>query len=121
MKAGTATKLVLNMLTTAVFIRRGHVYGNLMVNVQPKNAKLRARAARIVAEAAGVDGERAARLLDEAGGSVRVAIVMSRAGVDRAGAERMLEAAGGRVAGALREAEARKNAGSPAGQPAPRS
>src|SRR5204863_7271624 len=54
MKAGTATKLVLNMLTTGTFIRRGYVFGNLMVNVQPKNSKLRDRARRIVAKAAGV-------------------------------------------------------------------
>ena len=61
MKAGTATKLVLNMLTTGTFIRRGYVFGNLMVNVQPKNSKLRDRALRIVSKAAGVSGERAAR------------------------------------------------------------
>ena len=101
MKAGTATKLVLNMLTTAVFIRRGYVYGNLMVNVQPKNSKLRDRAIRIVAAAAEVSGDRAAELL-AAAGSVRAAIVMSRAGVDRAEAERRLAASGGRVAEALK-------------------
>ena len=54
MKAGTAQKLVLNMLSTGAFIRLGYVYGNLMVNVQPKNAKLVDRARRIVAQAAGV-------------------------------------------------------------------
>jgi N-acetylmuramic acid 6-phosphate etherase len=101
MKAGTATKLILNMLTTATFIRRGYVFGNLMVNVQPRNAKLRDRALRIVAQAAGVNEDRAAGLLTAAGGNVRAAIVMSRAGVDRPAAERMLEAAGGRIAGAL--------------------
>jgi len=101
LKAGTATKLVLNMLTTGTFIRRGYVYGNLMVNVQPKNTKLRDRARRIVAKAAGVSGERAAELLAASGDSVRAAIVMQRAGVDRASAERLLEAAGGRVAAAL--------------------
>jgi N-acetylmuramic acid 6-phosphate etherase len=101
MKAGTATKLVLNMLTTGTFIRRGYVYGNLMVNVQPKNTKLRDRARRIVAKAAEVSGERAEELLAASGDSVRTAIVMQRAGVDRASAERMLEAAGGRVAAAL--------------------
>jgi N-acetylmuramic acid 6-phosphate etherase len=101
MKAGTATKLVLNMLTTGTFIRRGYVYGNLMVNVQPKNTKLRDRARRIVAKAAEVSGERAEELLVASGYSVRAAIVMQRAGVDRASAERLLEAAGGRVAAAL--------------------
>jgi N-acetylmuramic acid 6-phosphate etherase len=101
MKAGTATKLVLNMLSTGTFIRRGYVFGNLMVNVQPKNSKLRDRALRIVEKAAGVTGERAAELLAAAGDSVRVAIVMERAHVDRAEAERMLAEAGGRVAAAL--------------------
>jgi N-acetylmuramic acid 6-phosphate etherase len=89
LKAGTATKLVLNMLTTGTFIRRGYVYGNLMVNVQPKNSKLRARALRIVATAAGVSEERAAELLAASGDNVRVAIVMQREGVDRATAERI--------------------------------
>ncbi len=101
LKAGTATKLVLNMLTTGTFIRRGHVFGNLMVNVQPKNSKLRDRARRIVAKAAGVSTERASELLAASGGSVRAAIVMQRAGVDRAVAEQWLEAAGGRVAAAI--------------------
>jgi N-acetylmuramic acid 6-phosphate etherase len=80
MKAGTATKLVLNMLTTGTFIRRGYVYGNLMVNVQPKNSKLRARALRIIAMAAGVTEERAAELLAASGDNVRAAIVMQREG-----------------------------------------
>jgi N-acetylmuramic acid 6-phosphate etherase len=101
LKAGTATKLVLNMLTTGTFIRRGYVYGNLMVNVQPKNSKLRARARRIVAKAAGVSEQSAAELLAASGDSVRVAIVMQRAGVDRASAERLLDAAGGRISAAL--------------------
>jgi N-acetylmuramic acid 6-phosphate etherase len=72
-----------------------------MVNVQPKNSKLRDRAVRIVAAAAEVSQERAVELLASAGDSVRVAIVMARAGVDRAEAERMLEASGGRVGIAL--------------------
>ncbi len=80
MKAGTATKLVLNMLTTGTFIRRGYVYGNLMVNVQPKNSKLRARALRIVATAAGVSEARAAELLAASGDNVRAAIAMQRGG-----------------------------------------
>ena len=104
MKAGTATKLVLNMLTTGTFIRRGCVFQNLMVNVQPRNTKLRDRARRIVAKAADVGDGRARELLAAAGDSVRVAIVMSRAGVDRPTAERVLEAAGGRVAAALEKA-----------------
>jgi N-acetylmuramic acid 6-phosphate etherase len=102
MKAGTATKLVLNMLSTAVMIRLGHVYGNLMVNVQPTNAKLADRARRIVAQAAGVDGGRAAELLEGAGGRVKVAIVMARLSVSREEAEERLREAGGRISEALK-------------------
>jgi N-acetylmuramic acid 6-phosphate etherase len=79
LKAGTAQKLVLNMLSTGAFIRMGYVYGNLMVNVQPTNAKLADRARRIVAQAAGVSGERAGEWLDAAGGNVRAAILMALA------------------------------------------
>jgi N-acetylmuramic acid 6-phosphate etherase len=103
MKAGTATKMVLNMLTTAIFIRLGYVFGNLMVNVQPKNSKLADRARRIVAQAAGVSSESASELLEAAGGNVRTAIVMARAAIDRAGAEHRLMAAQGRISEALRE------------------
>lgn len=101
MKAGTATKLVLNMLTTAAFIRLGYVYGNLLVNLQPKNAKLRDRAQRIIARAAGISYAAAAELLPAAGDSVPTAIVMARTGADRNSAERRLAAAGGRISQAL--------------------
>jgi N-acetylmuramic acid 6-phosphate etherase len=101
MKAGTAQKLVLNMLTTGAFIRMGYVYGNLMVNLQPKNAKLADRARRIVAQAAGVTCERAGELMDAAGNSVRVAIVMGRTGATRVEAERRLAAAGGNISRVL--------------------
>ena len=102
MKAGTATKLVLNMLSTAVFIRLGYVYGNLMVNVQPKNSKLIDRARRIIARATGANMEEAAELLANAGSSVRTAIVMRKLGVGRAEAEARLAKAAGRVSEALR-------------------
>jgi len=102
LKAGTATKLVLNMISTAAMIRLGHVYGNLMVNVQPKNSKLLDRARRIITAACGVDYQRAARLLEEAGGQVKVAILMAKLGVNRTTAEAHLRAAGGRVSEALR-------------------
>jgi N-acetylmuramic acid 6-phosphate etherase len=101
MKAGTATKLVLNMISTAVMIRLGYVYGNLMVNVQPRNAKLRDRACRIIAASASVTYERAGELLADAGGDVRVAILMARLSLDRGSAETRLAAAGGRLAEAL--------------------
>jgi N-acetylmuramic acid 6-phosphate etherase len=74
MKAGTATKLVLNMLTTGSFIRLGYVWGNLMVNVQPKNSKLLDRSRRIVAAATGVSYEDAGEMLAAAGNNVREAI-----------------------------------------------
>jgi N-acetylmuramic acid 6-phosphate etherase len=74
MKAGTATKLVLNMLTTGTFIRMGYVYGNLMVNVEPKNEKLRDRARRIICEATGISYDEAGDVLVKAGNSVRKAI-----------------------------------------------
>jgi N-acetylmuramic acid 6-phosphate etherase len=100
MKAGTATKLVLNMLTTATMIRLGYVYGNLMVNVQPRNQKLRDRACRIVRDATGISEERAAELV-AAAGSVRAAIVMAARAVDRDTAEALLERSGGVVSRAL--------------------
>ena len=101
MRAGTATKLVLNMLTTASMIRIGCVYGNLMVNVQPKNEKLLARARRIVSQAAELSPEEAAKLLTMAGGVVKTAIVMGRRKAGRAAAEMLLVRAGGSVSRAL--------------------
>jgi N-acetylmuramic acid 6-phosphate etherase len=80
MKAGTAQKLVLNMLSTATMIRLGYVTGNRMTNVQPRNVKLRARAERILAAEADLDPETAAANLDAAGGDLRVALVMSKTG-----------------------------------------
>jgi N-acetylmuramic acid 6-phosphate etherase len=101
LKAGTATKLVLNMLSTGVMIRTGAVYGNLMVNVQPTNEKLVDRAQRIITEATGVDRPTAAKLLTEAG-SVKVAIAMQKLELDRAAAEATLKSSGGKLAIALR-------------------
>jgi len=101
MKAGTATKLVLNMLSTATFIRLGYVYGNLMVNVQPKNAKLRDRATRIVAQAAGVTKEVAEAMLEAAGNNVATAIVMAKTGATREAAESRLAAVQGIITKAL--------------------
>ena len=100
LKAGTATKLVLNMLSTGVMIRTGAVYSNLMVNVKPTNTKLIDRAERIIAEATGVDRAAAAKLLEEAG-SVKVAIAMQKLSLDRAGAVAKLKAANERLAVAL--------------------
>jgi N-acetylmuramic acid 6-phosphate etherase len=102
MKAGTATKLVLNMLSTAIMVRLGYVYGNLMVNVQPRNAKLEDRARRIIAASAAVTYDRAGELLPEAGGDVRVAILMAKLALDRGSAEARLVAASGRLSEALK-------------------
>jgi N-acetylmuramic acid 6-phosphate etherase len=102
MKAGTATKLVLNMLSTGVMIRLGYVYGNLMVNVQPTNTKLADRAARIVATVTGTPYDQAEQLLAVAG-SVKAAIVMHRLGLTSAEAEARLAAAHGRLRAALEE------------------
>ncbi len=102
LRAGTATKMVLNMISTAVMVRLGHVYGNLMVNVQPSNVKLEDRARRIVAQAAGVSYERASELLEAGGRSVRTAIVMEKRKISRMEAEQLLKDAGGRLAEALK-------------------
>lgn len=89
LKAGTAQKMVLNMISTAVMIRLGHVYDNLMVNVHLKNEKLRRRGARIVAALTGVDEEKARAVLEKAE-SVRTALVMIRHDCDRKEAEDIL-------------------------------
>ena len=101
LRAGTATKLVLNMISTAVMVKLGHVYGNLMVNVQPTNRKLEDRARRIIQAATGVSYDRATELLDLAGRSVRVAIIMQQKQISREKAESLLTAAKGRIREAL--------------------
>jgi N-acetylmuramic acid 6-phosphate etherase len=101
LKAGTATKLVLNMLSTGVMVRTGATYGNLMVNVRPTNAKLVDRAQRIIVAATGCDAATAAKLLEASGNSVKTAIVMQKLQLDRVSAEARLEAAGGSLAPAL--------------------
>jgi N-acetylmuramic acid 6-phosphate etherase len=102
MRAGTATKLVLNMISTAVMIRLGYVYGNLMVNVQPTNRKLEERARRIIQQATGIPFEDTAALLEQAGRSVRTAIVMHQKKISREAAEQLLAAANGRISEALK-------------------
>ena len=101
LRAGTATKLVLNMISTAVMVKLGHVYGNLMVNVQPTNQKLEDRARRIIQTATAISYDQAAELLDRAGRSVRVAIVMQKKQVTRDQAEALLTRAKGRIREAL--------------------
>ena len=98
LKSGTAQKMVLNMLSTAVMIRLGKVYSNLMVDVRATNQKLLVRAATIVCSATGVSREEAERVLTEAGYAVKTAIIMILCGTGVSEAEEMLKRAEGRVA-----------------------
>lgn len=100
MKAGTATKLALNTLTTGAMIRSGRAYGNLMVDLMAWSDKLRDRGERIVMETCGVDRGEARRAIDDADGSVKLAIVMVRRGVNADEAKELLE----RVEGSVRRA-----------------
>ena len=95
LKAGTATKLVLNMVTTAAMVRLGKTYGNLMVDLQVTAAKLEDRGRRILRDLLGIDYDEAGVLLAEAGGRVKTALVMRRRGVGREEAERLLVEADG--------------------------
>ena len=97
MKAGTATKMVLNMLSTGAMVRLGKTYGHFMVDLRATNSKLVSRARRMVATLTEVDEAAAERLLDAAGGDVKTAIVMQRRGVDAAIARRLLSAASGHL------------------------
>jgi len=101
LKAGTAQKMVLNMLSSAAMTRLGYVYGNLMVNVTPRNSKLAARGVSILQRAAGVSEQAAREALQKAGKSVPVGLVMLQAKVDRQEAERALKLAGGHVRRAI--------------------
>jgi N-acetylmuramic acid 6-phosphate etherase len=91
LKAGTATKLILNAITTAAFVSLGKVYRGRMVDVRPANAKLRARAARMVAELTELPQARARKLLSAAGGSVKVALAMHFTGLGREEALKQLQ------------------------------
>ncbi|MDX6303579.1 MAG: N-acetylmuramic acid 6-phosphate etherase [Blastocatellia bacterium] len=102
MKAGTAQKLVLNMISTATMIRLGYVTGNRMTNLLTRNVKLRARAERILAAEADLDSQSAAATLDAAGGDLRVALVMSKTGRDRETAQNALSESRWVVAEAIR-------------------
>jgi N-acetylmuramic acid 6-phosphate etherase len=95
LKAGTATKLILNMITTGAMIRLGKTFGNLMVDLRATNDKLTDRSQRIVAEVCGIDRDAARALLADAGGRGKLASVMHALGVSRDAAERGLESAGG--------------------------
>jgi N-acetylmuramic acid 6-phosphate etherase len=95
MKSGTAQKMILNMLTTASMIRLGKSYGNIMVDLQLTNAKLRERAKRIIMEIADVEYEKASAVLEAAKGHVKTALVMLLADVDaQTATEKLLDADG---------------------------
>jgi len=98
MKAGTATKLVLNTITTGAMVRMGKVHGNLMVDLQVTCAKLQDRGERILQEVLGVERHAATDLLEQAGGHVKTALVMGRLGVDAGEARDHLQAAQGVIA-----------------------
>lgn len=98
MKAGTSQKLILNMFSTALMIRLGHVYRNYMVNMIPNNDKLRQRACAIVAQCAGVGEGEARATLQQCGYTIRTAVVMLRRGCGVAEAESYLQATGGALA-----------------------
>ena len=98
MKAGTATKLVLNTITTGAMVRLGKVYGNLMVDLKVTCEKLRDRGERILESMLGLERPAAAELLERAGGHVKTALVMGKLGIDQVEAVRRLDAVGGVVA-----------------------
>jgi N-acetylmuramic acid 6-phosphate etherase len=97
LKAGTAQKMVLNMLSTATLVKMGYVSGNRMTNVQTRNTKLRARAVRIIMAEVGLDEQAAGESLDQANGSLPVALLMAKEGCSLPAAERALAASGGVV------------------------
>ncbi len=97
MKAGTATKLALNTISTTLMVRAGKVYENLMVDVRASNAKLRDRAARILSALTGLERQAAFAALDAAGGAVTTAVVMQRLALGRAAAEAALREGQGRL------------------------
>jgi N-acetylmuramic acid 6-phosphate etherase len=107
LKAGTAQKLILNMLSTATMIRLGYVTGNRMTNVQTRNTKLRERAIRILQTEAGVNEEQAQTVLDAAGGQLPVALVMSRSGRSKEEAAAALEGSQGVITKAIESLRSR--------------
>jgi N-acetylmuramic acid 6-phosphate etherase len=90
LKAGTATKVALNAISTAAFVLLGKTYAGLMVDVRPTNAKLWARAVRIVRSLSGLDEAAARKLIEKGGGRAKVALVMHHAGVSAARARELL-------------------------------
>ena len=111
MKAGTAQKMILNMITTGAMTRLGYVYGNLMVNVSLKNTKLFERAITILSTAAGVDREQASEALTQSGRSVPIALIMLKTGISRTQAKRQLRASSGNVRRAIQSSGSASSSG----------
>lgn len=105
MKAGTATKLTLNTISTTLMVRSGRVYENLMVDVRASNEKLKDRAARIVTTLTGLGRGEALDLLGRGDGTVKVAVVMKMLGVEAGRAKQLLDEVGGRLDGVLKDSE----------------
>ena len=101
MKAGSAQKMILNMLTTGAMARMGYIYGNLMVNLHTKNSKLAERGVAIVQEVTGLTQQEARKLLAAAAGRVSIALIMANAKVSRTAAVAALERSSGRVRQAI--------------------
>ncbi len=109
MKSGTATKMVLNTLTTATMVRLGKTYGNLMVDLRATNTKLVLRSQRLVARLTGLDADQATKLLSEANGEVKSAVVMHHRQVDRASAQELLAQAGGQLRAVIGDVSIQSN------------
>jgi N-acetylmuramic acid 6-phosphate etherase len=118
LKAGTATKLVLNMLTTGTMVQLGKTYGNLMVDLKATNSKLVARARRIVAMLTGLSEQEAEELLGRCGGELKTAVVAHRHGANADVARQLLDRAGGQLRGALEQPQRESSCGASA-PPAP--
>jgi N-acetylmuramic acid 6-phosphate etherase len=107
LKAGTATKMILNMISTGAMVQTGKTLGNRMVDLQPTNEKLRIRSRRILRDLAGVDDELARDMLKRCGGRLKLALVVALADVDPDNAQSLLDAHGGQVRAAVKAASGR--------------
>lgn len=105
LKAGTAQKLVLNMISTISMIRLGRTYGNKMIEMSAMNSKLAGRAVRMVSDIAGADADTARKALDAADGQAKVAVLMIQHGLDADGARALLESHGERLGDALAQVQ----------------
>lgn len=107
MKAGTATKMALNMISTGAMVLTGRVYRNMMVDLRPNSAKLKRRAVRIVCEAAGVDEQTASQYVNDVNGRAKLAVVMAKTGLDKDAAQRLLDKEQGFVYRVIEQADSK--------------